>query len=105
MSGMGRAAGTERQVEPTTGHNSKCQRSAPSALPLRSAHGGFILSGPPSSSALAFAQALEVSDQSREFVVLGIEVGHGRIEGFRQPLQGSQAGLVDGGLLVVGADR
>lgn len=69
-------AGTERQVEPTTGAQFQCQRSAPSALPLRSAHGGFILSGPRSSSALAFARAFEVPYQLRQFVIFSIEVGH-----------------------------
>lgn len=34
-----------------------------------------------------------MSDQSREFAVRGIEVSHGQIENFRQPLQGPQIGL------------
>jgi len=45
---------------------------------------------PPSSSALAFARSLEVTGQSREFVFLGIEVGHRKLENLRLPLQGLQ---------------
>ena len=75
MSEMGRAAGTESQVEPTTG-TIPSARSVPSVHPFRPAHGGFILSGSPSSSAPAFARVLEVPYQPREFVILGIEVGH-----------------------------
>jgi len=79
-------AGTERQVEPTTGAQFQVPQIRIFSAPAQVSPCGF--SRPSSPSALAFARALEVLDQLRELVVFGIEVGHREVENLRQSLQG-----------------
>jgi hypothetical protein len=63
------------------------------ALQLVPAYGGAFCPNYLARQRLRLPGALEVPDQLREFVVLGIEVGHRKVEDLRQPLQGLQIGL------------